>query len=86
MSVPQNYAALSTIWPSLAGSTLSQKLSLLNAIVVTPKVVDSNGVVLTPDIYWPQANGWQGPINQNDLVVASIITDDERKAWEDNPT
>lgn len=31
---------------------------------------------------WPQEHGWNGPINQNDLVPAGIITDEQRIDWE----
>lgn len=79
----QNFSALSTEWATLPNTnTIWQNLTTINSTVTTDAVTDDNGNVLTPAIYWPQANGWQGSVNQNDLVVAGIITDAERIAAE----
>ena len=73
MPLPQNYAALTALWPTLSGAGISDKLAAVNSTQAGEDL-------------WPKANGWQGPINQNDLVAAGIITDDQRKAWEANPS
>ncbi len=67
----QNYQALAAAWPSLSGSDIWSNLVAINALVTGQ---DAGG----NDILWPQANGWNGPINQNDLVAAGIITDVQR--------
>lgn len=67
-----DYKALAAIWPSVAGANDFEKLATLNAVTVKDK-----------DILWPQANGWLGLLNQNDLVPAGILTDDQRKQFED---
>lgn len=66
----QDYAALAAVWPSVAGDNDFHKLQNLNATAVG-------------ETLWPQANGWQGPLNQNDLVPAGIYTDAQRKEFED---
>lgn len=66
----QDYAALAAIWPSVAGANDFLKLQTLNATTVG-------------DSLWPQANGWLGPLNQNDLVPAGVLTDEQRKQFED---
>lgn len=86
MAILQNYTALAAAWLSVSGAGILAKLSALNATITVAQTVDADGNVLTPNIYWPQTNGWQGPINQNDLVVAGILTDPQRIAWEANPT
>ena len=78
----QNYNALATAWASLTDANDFLKLQTLNATVATPQSTDGQGNV-TPAVLWPQANGWEGPVNQNDLVPAGIYTDDQRKQFED---
>lgn len=73
----QNYKALAAIWPTLTGNDIWAKLEALNATVATPETKDEKGII-TPSVLWYAANGWQGPINQNDLVVVNIIDDKER--------
>lgn len=75
MAAPQNYTALATIWPNLAGTDITSKLATLNAIVFSTNPDGST-------VLWSYANGWESSISENDLVPAGIITDEQRKVYE----
>lgn len=78
-----DYVALKNQWMLLTG-TIADKLAAINTTVVGK---DSDG----NDIYWPFANGWRAAspdfdspnaraqINENDLVPAGCITEQERQ-------
>lgn len=76
-----DYAALKLEWQSAQGSTVKDKLAFLNSQEL-PKP-NPDPIVEKTTITWAEANGWIGPINQNDLVAAGIITDAERKKYEE---
>lgn len=83
-----NYGALIAVWPTLSGSDIGAKLSALNSEVVTAAVAGTSGTDViqgtpsTPAVLWPQSNGWQGTINQNDLVASGVISNADRIAFE----
>lgn len=80
VSIVTDYGALKEQWTKLEGKTIAEKLALLNAMTVPapPPAPEPDPTVMS----WSQANGWGGPINENDLVVAGLISDDDRKAAE----
>lgn len=77
-----DYTALKAEWGKTSGSTVAEKLAALNAKTVAAVQSEPQPEPDPSVTNWPQANGWQGPINQNDLVAAGIITDNDRKAVE----
>lgn len=77
----QGYAALKTLWASLNSTDIAANLTVINETVVTAATVDANNNPV-PAVLWSQANGWSGLINQNDLVAAGIIVDDQRIQFE----
>lgn len=78
----QDYAALKEQWAKLDGNTVAGKLAALNTMTMPAPAPVPQPAPDPSVVAWPQANGWQGPVNENDLVAAGIISDDDRKAVE----